>query len=83
MILLPKEAKNLIAGLDWAGNSGKLIVAVLLCDNTKGETYTVSSAQNLPWGEIVDIYTELIGAEFEWTGTERYSEYVHGTRELP
>lgn len=82
-ILLPKEAKNLVAGLDWAGNSGKLIANAVLSEKTKGEAYTVSSAQNLTWGEIADIYTELVGAEFEWIGTEEYSEYQHGTRELP
>lgn len=82
-VLLPKAAKNLVAGLDWAGNSGKLIANVLLCDNTKGEAYTVSSAQNLTWGEVAALYTELIGTEFEWVGTEEYSEYRHGTREIP
>lgn len=82
-ILLPAETKNLVAGLDWAGNSGKLIAAVLLRDNTKGEAYTVSSAQNLTRGEIADIYTELAGAEFEWVGTEEYSENRYGTREFP
>lgn len=82
-ILLPEDAKNLVAGLDWAGNSGKLIANVLLCDNTKGEVYTVSSAQNLTWGEIADIYTSFIGAEFKWVSTEEYSIYQHGTSELP
>lgn len=82
-IVLPAEAKNLVAGLDWAGNSGKLIANVLLCDQTKGEAYTVSSAQNLTWGEIADIYTELVGAKFEWVGTKEYSELQHGTSELP
>lgn len=82
-VLLPKETKNLIAGLDWAGNSGKLIASVLLCDNTKGEAYTVSSAQNLTWGEVADIYAELTGVSFEWVDTEEYSERQHGTREFP
>ena len=82
-VLLPEEAKNLVAGLDWAGNSGKLIANVLLSDNTKGEVYTVSSGQNLTWGEIADIYSELAGTEFEWVNTEEYCEHQHGTRELP
>lgn len=82
-IWLPEATKNLVAGVDWAGNSGKLIANVLLCDNTKGEAYTVSSAQNITWGELADIYTELVGAEFEWVGTEEYSEHQHYTRELP
>lgn len=82
-ILLPEEAINLVSGLDWAGNSGKLIANVLLCDSTKGEAYTVSSAQNLTWGEVANIYTSLIGAEFKWVSTEEYSVHQHGTSELP
>lgn len=71
-IYLPLEAKNLTAGLDWAGNSGKLIANLLFKEETLGEAYTISSAQNLTWGEVAEIYTELLGAEFEWIGTEAY-----------
>jgi len=63
---LPLEAKNLTAGLDWAGNSGKLISNLLFKENTIGEAYTISSAQNLTWGEVAAIYTELLGVKFEW-----------------
>lgn len=73
-ILLPKEAKNLTAGLDWAGNSGKLIANLLLKEKAFGEAFTVSSAQNMTWGEVADIYTELSGAKFNWVDTERYIE---------
>lgn len=71
-ILLPKDAKNLTAGLDWAGNSGKLIAHLLFNQNALKESFTVSTAQNLTWGEIADIYTELIGARFKWVSTEEY-----------
>lgn len=73
-ILLPKEAKNLTAGLDWAGNSGKLIANLLLKEKAFGEAFTVSSAQNLTWEEVADIYTELSSAKFNWVDTERYIE---------
>ena len=61
------ESKNLTAGLDWAGNSGKLIAHLLFKKEAIGEAFTISSAQNLTWGEIADIYTEVLGTEFEWT----------------
>ena len=64
---LPLSAKNLTAGLDWAGNSGKLIANLLFKEETIGQAYTISTAQNLTWGEIADIYTEVLGVEFEWT----------------
>lgn len=73
-ILLPKEAKNLTAGLDWAGNSGKLIANLLFKEEALGEKFTVSTAQNLTWGEVADIYTELSGAKFNWVDNERYIE---------
>lgn len=73
-IYLPKSAKKLTAGLDWAGNSGKLIARLLLCDKAKKEAYTISSAQNLTWGEIADLYTKLLGAKLEWVGMDEYLE---------
>lgn len=82
-ILLPKEAKNLTAGLDWAGNSGKLIANLLLKEKAFGEAFTISSAQNLTWGEVADIYTELSGAKFNWVDTERYIEEYPWLKDVP
>ena len=65
-VRLPLEAKNLTAGLDWAGNSGKIIANLLFKEGTIGEAYTISSAQNLTWGQIADIYTELLNVKFQW-----------------
>ncbi len=65
-IKLPLEAKKLTAGLDWAGNVGKLIANLLFKKECIGEAYTVSSAQNLTWEEVAEIYTELLNVKFEW-----------------
>lgn len=65
-VLLPKEVKNLTAGLDWAGNSGKLIAHLLFKKEAMRSCFTVSSAPNLKWCEIADIYTKLLGVNFEW-----------------
>lgn len=77
-ILLPEVAKNLTAGLDWAGNSGKLIANLLFKKECFGEAYTVSSGQNLTWGEVADIYTRLTGVKFRWSETEEYVNTGHG-----
>ena len=69
-VQLPLEAKNLTAGLDWAGNSGKLIANILLKTECIGEAYTISSAQNLTWSEVADIYTDLLKVRFEWIPAE-------------
>ena len=73
-IPVPIEAKDLVAGLDWAGNSGKLIADLLFNEETFGEAYTVSSAQNITWGEVAELYTELIGAKFEWVSLKEYQK---------
>ena len=77
-VILPEAAKNLTAGLDWAGNSGKLIANLLFKKKCLGEAYTVSSGQNLTWGEVADIYTRLTGVNFRWTDTEEYVSTGHG-----
>ena len=77
-IILPEAAKNLTAGLDWAGNSGKLIANLLFKKECFGEAYTVSSGQNLTWGEVADIYTRLTGAKFRWTEIDEYVNTGHG-----
>lgn len=71
-IVLPLRAKNLTASLDWAGNSGKLIARLIFAQDAAGEAYTVSSAQNLTWGEVADMYTELVGAKFDWQEDDEY-----------
>lgn len=71
-VFMPSYAKQLTAGLDWAGNSGRLIARLLLNADTCGKTYTISTGQNLTWGQVADIYTELTGVEFEWTDEEAF-----------
>lgn len=82
-VRLPRPAKNLTAGLDWAGNSGKLIAHLLQNEKTLREAYTVSTAPNLTWEEIAAIYTEEIGAKFEWVDTEEYLEENPYIKENP
>ena len=69
-IVLPLEARHLTAGLDWSGNSGKLIANLLFKKECMGEAYTISTAQNLSWEEVAEIYTDLLGVEFIWKKAE-------------
>lgn len=69
---LPLAAKDLTAGLDWSGNSGKLIANLLFKAHALGQAYTISSAPNLTWGQVADIYSELLGVQIKWIGTEEY-----------
>lgn len=60
-----------------------LIANLLLKEKAFGEAFTVSSAQNLTWGEVADIYTELSGAKFNWVDTERYIEEYPWLKNTP
>lgn len=72
---LPQYAKELVAGIDWAGNSGKLIANLLFKREAIGEIYTVSSAQNLTWGEVAGIYEKQTGLTVEWCSEEEFLEF--------
>lgn len=69
---LPLIAKSLTAGLDWAGNSGKLIANILFKPAAFGEAYTVSSGQNLTWGQVAQYYNEIFGLKVNWVENEKY-----------
>ena len=78
-LYLPENVKNLTAGLEWAGNSGKLIANLLFKKDAMQQAFTISSAQNLTWGEVADIYKELLDIHFVWMdGAEwlEHPEYV-------
>ena len=71
-LLMPEFAKNVTAGIDWAGNSGKLIANLLFKKDAIGERFTISSGQNLTWGEVADIYSDLTGVKIKWTDEESF-----------
>lgn len=76
-IPLPIDCKNLRAGLDWAGNSGKLIASLLFNPDAYGEAYTVSTAQNLTWEEIAKLYEKLLGAKYCWVTVDEFLKAVN------
>ncbi len=82
-VLLPAESKNLTAGLDWAGNTGKIIANLLFKKDTFRQAYTISSGQNMKWGEVAELYTKLVGTQFEWVDTEEYFKHDENSRSQP
>ena len=71
-LYMPESRRYLTAGLDWAGNSGKLIANLLFRDDARGEAFTVSSAPGLTWNDVAKLYTELIGLEVVWVDEETF-----------
>jgi nucleoside-diphosphate-sugar epimerase len=71
-LLLPKTVKDYGAGIDWAGNSGKLIANLLFKPHTYGETYTVYSNHGATWGEVAAAYEEVTGVQIVWCEEAEY-----------
>lgn len=69
---MPLFVKDYKAGLDWAGNSGKLIANLLFKPDAMGEAFTVYSGHGMTWGEIAEKYSALTGAKFFWCSEEEY-----------
>ena len=79
-LLLPEIAKNYTAGLDWAGNSGKLIANLLFKSEAIGEAFSIYSGHGLTWGEIAEIYQKLIGIRIRWCGEQEYLNFHNSVK---
>ena len=75
-LLLPEKARKLTAGLDWSGNSGKLIANLVQKEAALGESFTISSAQNLNWGQVADIFAEVAGLKTQWVEEQDYLDSI-------
>ncbi len=71
-MLLPSFVKDYSAGVDWAGNSGKLIAHLLFKKDAIGEAFTVYSGHGLTWGEVAEQYSRLTGVKIRWCSEEEY-----------
>ena len=49
---MPETVRNYSAGIDWAGNSGKLIANLLFKKDAMGETFTVYSGHGMTWERL-------------------------------
>ncbi len=73
-VLLPAEAKDLSAGVGWAGNIGKMFAALAGNEKALGETFTLGTDENPTWGEVAEYYNELMGIETVWVDTGIYEK---------
>lgn len=65
-IVLPKEAKDIQATMSWAGDVAEMIARLLFNNKAYREIYSVCTSEHMTWGEVADIYKELIGLEAVW-----------------
>lgn len=71
-LILPESVRDLHAGLDWAGNSGKLIAHLLCKKAALGGTFNIYSGHGMTWGEVAEAYHDAIGLDVRWGSDEEY-----------
>lgn len=59
-IPLPKGMLSKQATLTWAGDAGRMIAGLVGNPDAHNETYTVSGADHMTWGEVAGIYREVM-----------------------
>ena len=68
----PDNCRDKIAGLEWAGNTGKMIANLFIKEECMEQTYMLSTGHRMTWEDVANVYTELIGLKVEWIPVEEY-----------
>ena len=71
-LILPESVRNLHAGIDWAGNSGKLIANLLFKPAALGGTFNIYSGHGMTWGEVAEAYHKAIDLRVRWGTDDEY-----------
>lgn len=70
----PDNCRHRIAGIEWAGNTGKMIANLLFKPACMGQTYMLSTGHRMTWEDVANVYTELIGLKVEWVSVEEFMQ---------
>lgn len=71
-VAIPIQAKDKPATLSWAGDVGVMIARLAGNPKALGEKFITATAEHNTWGEIAEIYRELLGLKYEWVDKEIY-----------
>lgn len=75
-VVLPIQAKDKPATLSWAGDVGVMIARLADKKEALGEKFIASTAEYHTWGEIAEIYRQLIGLNYQWVDKEVYLQIM-------
>lgn len=75
-VVIPMQAKDKPATLSWAGDVGVMIARLAGKEAALGERFITATAEHHTWGEIAQMYHELIGLEYEWVDKEVYLQIL-------
>ena len=71
-VILPIQIKDIPATMSWAGDVGVMIARLAGKEEALGEKFIAATAEYHTWGEIAEIYRELLGLEYYWVDKEEY-----------
>ena len=80
-VVLPIQAKDKPATMSWAGAVGVMIARLAGKEEALGEKFIAATAEHNTWGEIAEIYRELIGVQYEWVDKEVYLKIMSKNQE--
>lgn len=81
-VIFPRQMLDKKATLSWAGDVGRMMARMVFNKSTMGEVYTVSTAENHTWREIMDYYIELLGMRVKLVDLEVYQDTVGGIYQI-
>lgn len=73
----PDLCRNIYAGVEWAGNTGKMIANLMFKEECMGETYMLSTGHRMTWEDVANVYAELLGVKIEWVSLNEYRTKTH------
>ena len=76
-VVLPIQAKEKPATLNWAGDVSKMLARLIFNPSAICEAFNVCSSESRKWGEIADYYTDICGLEPVWVDKEDYLKILN------
>lgn len=80
-VVIPIQAKDKPATMSWAGDVGVMIARLAGKEEALGEKFIASTAEHNTWGQIAEIYCELLGLQYEWVDKEDYLRIMSKNQE--
>ena len=68
------HVRHNIAGLEWAGNTGKMIANLMFKKECMCKTYTLSTGHRMTWEDVANVYVKYLGLKVEWMPKEEYKK---------
>lgn len=75
-VVVPEQARNVSASLNWGGDVAKMIALLLFNDKAYGEDFNVNSAESHTWQEIADYYKDICNLQAVWVDKEDYLSII-------